>query len=132
MMRCWSRRVRSASARVARCWGVSICVATVVSASHPKSGWLELLWPLVERWRQEFEMTGRAVLTEGRPTIAMETYVRLMVLKERYRSLVAEVSDSIHLRRFCRISLSERAPRADARRSRGSAVCPAIHLGGSS
>ena len=27
-----------------------------------------------------------------------------------YRSLVAEVSDSIHLRRFCRISLSERVP----------------------
>jgi transposase, IS5 family len=74
----------------------------------------ELLWPLVEHWRREFEQTGRAVLTDGRPTIAMETYVRLMVLKARYRwgyrSLVAEVSDSIHLRRFCRISLSERVP----------------------
>jgi transposase, IS5 family len=38
----------------------------------------------------------------------------LMVLKQRYRwgyrALVAEVSDSIHLRRFCRISLSERVP----------------------
>ena len=58
--------------------------------------------------------TGRAVLTDGRPTIAMETYVRLMVLKQRYRwgyrTLVAEVSDSIHLRRFCRIALSERVP----------------------
>src|SRR4051794_7841240 len=57
---------------------------------------------------------GGAVLTEGRPTIAMETFVRLMVLKQRYqwgyRTLVAEVSDSIHLRRFCRISLSERVP----------------------
>jgi transposase, IS5 family len=74
----------------------------------------ELLWPIVERWREEFEQTGRLVLTEGRPTIAMETFVRLMVLKQRYRwgyrSLVAEVSDSIHLRRFCRISLSERVP----------------------
>ena len=74
----------------------------------------ELLWPLVERWRWESGQTGRAVLTQGRPTIAMETYVRLMVLKQRYRwgytSLVAEVSDSIHLRRFCRISLSERVP----------------------
>jgi transposase, IS5 family len=74
----------------------------------------ELLWPLVERWRQEFRDTGRLVLTEGRPTIALETYVRLMVLKQRYRwgyrTLVAEVSDSIHLRRFCRISLSERVP----------------------
>jgi hypothetical protein len=74
----------------------------------------ELLWPLVERWRREFERTGRAVLTEGRPTSALETYVRLMVLKQRYRwgyrTLVAEVSDSIHLRRFCRISLTERVP----------------------
>ena len=74
----------------------------------------ELLWPLVERWRREFEQTGRLVLTEGRPTIAMETFVRLMVLKQRYRwgyrTLVAEVSDSIHLRRFCRISLTERVP----------------------
>src|SRR5512135_691555 len=74
----------------------------------------ELLWPIVERWRQEFEQTGRLVLTEGRPTIAMETYVRLMVLKARYRwgyrTLVAEVSDSIHLRRFCRISLTDRVP----------------------
>ena len=74
----------------------------------------EVLWPLVERWRREFQETGRAVLTEGRPTIALETYVRLMVLRQRYRwgyrTLVAEVSDSIHLRRFCRISLSERVP----------------------
>jgi transposase, IS5 family len=74
----------------------------------------ELLWPLVERWRQEFRETGRLVLTEGRPTIALETYIRLMVLKQRYRwgyrTLVAEVSDSIHLRRFCRISLTERVP----------------------
>src|SRR5437764_13183478 len=74
----------------------------------------ELLWPIVERWRLEFAQTGRAVLTEGRPTIAMETYVRLMVLKQRYRwgyrTLVAEVSDLICLRRFCRIGLSERVP----------------------
>ena len=72
----------------------------------------ELLFPLVERWQQEFRETGRLVLTEGRPTIAMERLVRLMVLKQRYRwgyrTLVAEVSDSIHLRRFCRISLTER------------------------
>ena len=48
------------------------------------------------------------------PTIAMETYVRLMLLKQRhgwgYRTLVGEVSDSIHLRWFCRIALSERVP----------------------
>jgi IS5 family transposase len=74
----------------------------------------ELMMVMLERWRQEVVETGRAVLWDGRPTIAMETYVRLMVLKARYRwgyrSLVAEVSDSIHLRRFCRISLGERVP----------------------
>ena len=75
---------------------------------------LELLDAIVERFRREVREQRRAVLTDGRPTIAMETYVRLMVLKQRfrwgYRTLVAEVSDSIHLRRFCRIALSERVP----------------------
>jgi IS5 family transposase len=74
----------------------------------------ELLAPIVAHWRREVAETRRAVLTDGRPTIAMETYIRLMVLKARYqwgyRTLVAEVSDSIHLRRFCRISLAERVP----------------------
>jgi transposase, IS5 family len=73
-----------------------------------------VLGPIVERFRREVVEDRRLVLTDGRPTIAMETFVRLMVLKQRYRwgyrSLVAEVSDSIHLRRFCRISLSERVP----------------------
>jgi IS5 family transposase len=73
-----------------------------------------LLAVIVEHWRREVLETKRAVLTDGRPTIAMETYIRLMVLKQRYRwgyrTLVSEVSDSIHLRRFCRISLSERVP----------------------
>ena len=74
----------------------------------------DLLAPIVVHWRREVEDGGRAVLTDGRPTIAIESYVRLMVLKQRYRwgyrTLVAEVSDSIHLRRFCRISLAERVP----------------------
>jgi IS5 family transposase len=75
---------------------------------------LELLDPIVRRWRREVVETGRSVLTDGRPTIAMETYLRLMVLKQRfpwgYRTLVAEVSDSIRGRRVCPISLSERVP----------------------
>jgi IS5 family transposase len=74
----------------------------------------ELLRPIAERWRREVEQTGRAVMTEGRPTIAMETYVRLMVIKQRsglgYETLVREVSDSLHLRRFCLIPLHERVP----------------------
>ena len=73
-----------------------------------------LLAPIAALWQREFERTGRQVVGRGRPTIAMETFVRLMVVKQRfrwgYRTLVAEVSDSIHLRRFCRISLSERVP----------------------
>jgi IS5 family transposase len=44
----------------------------------------------------------------------MEVYVRLMVIKQRtgwgYETLVREVSDSLHLRRFCLISLGERVP----------------------
>jgi transposase, IS5 family len=74
----------------------------------------DLLTPIAAHWRREVIETRRAVLTDGRPTIAMETHIRLMVLKQRYRwgyrTLQAEVSDSIHLRRFCRIALSERVP----------------------
>jgi len=44
----------------------------------------------------------------------MQTYVRLLVLKHRYgwgyETLMREVSDSLHLRRFCRIPLHERVP----------------------
>src|ERR1019366_8614803 len=81
-----------------------------------------LLGPIVERFRQEGLESGRAVLSDGRPTIAKESFIRLMVLKTRYRwgyrTLVAEVSDSIHLRRFCRISLSERGPGGATRSKR--------------
>jgi IS5 family transposase len=55
-----------------------------------------------------------AARCEGRPSIPMDRYVRLMVIKTRtgwgYETLVREVSDSIHLRRFCRIALTERVP----------------------
>ncbi len=50
----------------------------------------------------------------GRPSIPMETYLRLMFLKYRYRlgyeTLCAEVSGSLSWLRFCRIPLGERAP----------------------
>lgn len=50
----------------------------------------------------------------GRPSIPMETYLRLMFLKYRYRlgyeTLCAEVSDSLTWLRFCRIPLGDRAP----------------------
>jgi IS5 family transposase len=73
-----------------------------------------LLAPFTACWQREALVSGTSTADHGRPTIAIETYVRLMVLKQRhgrgYRTLVAEVSDSIHLRRFCRIALSERVP----------------------
>jgi IS5 family transposase len=73
-----------------------------------------LLAPFTACWQREAVAAGVSATAHGRPTIAIETYVRLMVLKQRhgwgYRSLVAEVSDSIHLRRFCRIALIDRVP----------------------
>lgn len=50
----------------------------------------------------------------GRPSIPIETYLRMMWLKFRYglgfESLCREVSDSLGWRRFCRIPLGERVP----------------------
>ena len=50
----------------------------------------------------------------GRPCTPMETYLRLMFLKFRYRlgyeSLCREVADSITWRRFCRIPLDGSVP----------------------
>ena len=66
-----------------------------------------LLAPVEEVW----EAAARGF---GRPTIPIERLVRLMVIKQRsgwgYETLVREVSDSLHLRRFCRIALTERVP----------------------
>lgn len=66
-----------------------------------------LLAPIVARW----ELAARE---RGRPTIAMALLVRLMVIKQRtgwgYETLVREVSDSLHLRRFCGLSLTASVP----------------------
>jgi transposase, IS5 family len=52
--------------------------------------------------------------THGRPSIPIETYLRLMFLKYRYRlgfeTLCREVTDSITWQRFCRIPLGGRVP----------------------
>lgn len=66
-------------------------------------------------WKQEIAAGAhRLGLLEGRPTIPMETYLRLMVLKHRhgwgYESLVREVADSFHLRRFCLLDLIQAVP----------------------
>ncbi len=56
----------------------------------------------------------RLTATIGRPTIPIETYLRLMYLKHRYglgyETLCKEVSDSFTWRRFCRIALDGRVP----------------------
>ncbi|HEX2413681.1 MAG TPA: transposase, partial [Thermoleophilaceae bacterium] len=56
----------------------------------------------------------RLTATTGRPTIAIETYLRLAYLKHRYdlgwETLCNEVSDSFTWRRFCRIALDGRVP----------------------
>src|SRR6266542_5757323 len=50
----------------------------------------------------------------GRPSIPIETYLRLMHLKYRYRlgyeTLCREVADSLSWMRFCRIPLGTRVP----------------------
>jgi len=50
----------------------------------------------------------------GRPSIPIETYLRMMFLKYRYRlgyePLCREVADSIAWRRFCRVPLDRAAP----------------------
>jgi IS5 family transposase len=66
-----------------------------------------LFEPIAAHWRRE-------AVGQGRPSIAMDVYVRLMIVKARtgwgYETLVREVSDSLHLRRFCLVALGERVP----------------------
>jgi IS5 family transposase len=73
-----------------------------------------LLVPISAHWEREAEARGRSAKGHGRPTIPMQTFVRLMVVKHRYgwgyETLMGEVSDSLHLRRFCLIPLDGEVP----------------------
>jgi IS5 family transposase len=67
-----------------------------------------LLAPIAAAW----ELASR---DRGRPSVPIDRLVRLMIVKARsrgwgYETLMREVSDSLHLRRFCRIALTERVP----------------------
>jgi len=57
---------------------------------------------------------SRLTAKDGRPTIPIETYLRLMYLKHRYglgyETLCREVADSFTWRRFCRIAIDGRVP----------------------
>lgn len=50
----------------------------------------------------------------GRPSIPLETYLRMMFLRFRYRlgfeTLCAEVADSLAWRRFCRLAITDAVP----------------------
>ena len=68
----------------------------------------ELLAPIEAAW-------AAGARAHGRPSVPMDRFVRVMVIKARsggwgYETLMREVSDSLHLRRFCRIALTERVP----------------------
>ena len=60
------------------------------------------------RYRAHFDPVA------GRPSIPIETYLRMMFLKHRYwlgyETLCREVADSISWTRFCRIPLGTRVP----------------------
>lgn len=66
---------------------------------------------MLEPFQRHWDVTARH---RGRPTLPMAVYVRLLVVKHRtgwgYETLVREVSDSLHLRRFCLLALHQRAP----------------------
>src|SRR5579862_1144576 len=66
-----------------------------------------LFAPIAAAWQ-------RSSRDRGRPSISMAVFVRLMVVKARtgwgYETLVREVSDSLHLRRFCLIAIDQRVP----------------------
>jgi transposase, IS5 family len=66
-----------------------------------------LLVPIARAWEDDAR-------ERGRPSISIATFVRLMVIKQRtgwgYETLVREVSDSLHLRRFCLIAIDQRVP----------------------
>jgi transposase, IS5 family len=66
-----------------------------------------LLFPIAQAWQA-------GARERGRPSVSMAMFVRLMVVKQRtgwgYETLVGEVSDSLHLRRFCLIAIDQRVP----------------------
>jgi len=73
-----------------------------------------MLAPIARFWQADAAARGTFGVDRGRPTIAMQTYVRIMIVRQRtgwgYETAMREVSDSLHLRRFCRIAIDVRVP----------------------
>ena len=103
--------------------------ATVLRTVGPQGSLFELLLPAGmrvlsgelaeidrllddERYFKPFRQFFNPV--EGRPSIPIETYLRLMFLKCRfdlgYERLCVQVADSLSWRRFCRIGLEASVP----------------------
>ena len=90
--------------------------------------WDPILPPQVLKLPEELEAIDKILDTEeffepfrrhfslkaGRPSVPIETYIRLMYLKFRYgfgyETLIKEVSDSFSWKRFCRIPLEQEVP----------------------
>jgi IS5 family transposase len=75
---------------------------------------LERIDALLDDPRFLAPFVGRFACPIGRPTIPIDSYLRLMYLKHRhglgYETLVKEVGDSLSWRRFCRIALHKAPP----------------------
>ena len=63
--------------------------------------------PIGAHWDREAQTRGRSARRHGRPTIAIQTYVRLLVLKHRYgwgyETLMREVSDEAAAKKLLRL-----------------------------
>jgi IS5 family transposase len=100
----------------------------LVTRNPSQTLWESILPPGYERLPAELERVDRLLDDEafftpyrahfsplfGRPSIPIETYLRMMYLKFRYRlgyeSLCKEVADSISWSRFCRVPLGSAVP----------------------
>ena len=78
------------------------------------SGELRSIDELLDDDRFLAPFVARFACPIGRPTIPIETYLRLMYLKHRYHlgyeTVVKEVADSLSWRRFCRLRLDGTVP----------------------
>jgi hypothetical protein len=97
----------------------------------------ERLCPLVERWQRKCGATGRLVLTDGRPTVALEVVgARLMVRKHRYGPGHRSHTGASHTRgggvgldsprRVCLTSLTSGCQPTRADRLDGGRGCPGV------
>lgn len=104
----------------------------MLRVSGPQDTWWEVLPEQARQLPAELAQIGaylddeqfiaplRAVIVErlGRPSVPVETVLRLLYLKHRYQfgyeTLCRDVADSLRWRRFCRILLTSPVPHPTA------------------